>query len=76
MISDERRHVRGIAWKRIEKARAEQCDHAAEELAVIRKLVVPELNLECDGYTNIINLSKVVVTEHFLIFFFEKISNL
>ena len=72
MISDGRSHVRNIAWKIIERASAEEYEYAAEEQAVIRKFVVPELNLECDDYVNMINRCKVVVTEkkspeHFLI---------
>ena len=62
MISDERPHVRELAWRRGTRARAEQCDHAAEDQAVNRKFVVPELNLKCGDYTNIMNGSRVVVT--------------
>ena len=40
-----------------------QCERAAEDKGDIRKLGVPELKLESDDYTNIINWSKVVVTE-------------
>ena len=45
MISYEQLHVKHIAWRRIRRARAEKCEHAVEEKAVIRKFVVPELHL-------------------------------
>ena len=63
MISDEQPHVGELAWRTTKKARGEQCEHAAEEQAVIRKCVVSELNLQCDDHTNIIKWSKVVVAK-------------
>ena len=48
MISDEQPHVNHLVWRRIRRARAEQCEHAVEKKVVIRKFVVPEQNLDCD----------------------------
>ena len=44
-------------------ARTKPCEHAAKDLTVMRKYIVPELNLECDDYTNVINWSKYVGTK-------------
>ena len=60
VISDVWRHVKELAWIRFKKARAEQCEHAADQHAVIRMFVVPDLNQECDDYTNMVKWSKVV----------------
>ena len=59
MTSD---HELGLPLKKIKRAGVEQCEHVAGERAVFRMFIVHD-------YTNIINWSKVVVTDIFFIFF-------
>ena len=59
MISDHRPHIRQLAWRRIQEA----SKITTKSPDNVCKFCLPELNLECDNYIDLINWQKVVITE-------------
>ena len=61
MLCDQRAHVRELAWRRIRAARLRTS--SSEELGVIRRFLIPDLNFDASDYFHLIDWTNIEVTE-------------